>query len=452
MRFLLLLTLFSFYSCASTQTGRQRGVYLSARYDLDLSPTRCANTNKAETWAVIMGINQYQDTGIPDLSGAAQDAWNFYHYLTHQYGAQVDPRRVKLLINERATKANIDEALGEFLTKACPKDQVIIYFAGHGAPEPDRPDDAFLLTHDSRLDKLVSTALSMNQLPQFLSWRANSAGQLLFIVDACHSGAILFPGSRGFAPVGDKLRAVEELRARSLLSSLSTISKKQAGWGVISSSAPDQLSGEGGSDCKMGEYNYQGGIFTCSLLKAINEGSDQDGDGQLSYDELFDSVSTQLSQLRGSAQVPQRSGNLNGQKTIFTTPKFPIPIPPIAERYIKDFSQKPYRPWLWGTLAATAVSSSLALYFQSSANQQTSELNHFLDNNIGDKTKNTYEAQRLTRDQSVTQSKWSYLSAGIFGLAVGGLATLEWQARPAPVNEAYAQKPQFYVGNSEKQP
>ena len=395
------------------------------------------------------GINNYQDNGIPDLTGAAQDAWNFYHYLTHKLGGQVDPRRVKLLINERATKANIDEALGEFLTKACPKDQVIIYFAGHGAPEPDRPEDAFLLTHDSKLSRLVSTALSMNQLPQFLTWRANSAGQLVFIVDACHSGAILF-GSRGFAPTGEKLRNIEQLRAKSLLSSISNISKTQAGWGVISSSAPDQLSGEGSRDCKIGEHQYSGGIFTCSLLKALNDASDQNDDGKLSYDEIFESVSEQLSNLRGSTQIPQRSGNLSGQSSLFQAPKFPIPIPPIAERYVKDYTRKPYRPWLWGTLAATTLSSTLALYFQSSANQQTSDLNSFLDNNIGDKTKNAYEAQVLTRDQSLSQSKWSYLSAGLFGLAVGGFALLDWQTRPPQVIEAYQKVPQFYIGVKEQ--
>ena len=329
---------------------------------------------------------------------------------------------------------------------------MIIYFAGHGAPEPDRPDDAFLLTHDSQLNKLVSTALSMNQLPQFLTWRANSAGQLLFIVDACHSGAIIFPGSRGFAPVGNKLRAIEQLRAKSLLSSISTVSKTQTGWGVISSSAPDQVSGEGGSDCKIGDHRYVGGVFTCSLLKAINDRSDEDGDGKLSYDELFESISSQLSHLRGSAQIPQRSGNLSGQKLIFQTPKFPIPIPPIAERYTKDYSKKPYRPWLWGTLTATALSTSLALYFQNSANKQTSELNLFLDDNIGNKTKNAYEAKSLAKDQLVSQSKWSYLSAGLLGLTMGGIAFLDWQTRPPPTFEAYQKTPSFYVGSLKESP
>ena len=452
MRIFLFILFFSLCSCSSNQKVQQRGVYLSARYELDPSPNRCTQNTQSETWAVVIGINNYLDNGIPDLTGAAQDAWNFYHYLTHKYGGSVDPRRVKLLINERANKANIDESLGEFLTKACPKDQVIIYFAGHGAPEPDRPDDAFLLTHDSQLNKLVSTALSMNQLPQFLTWRANSAGRLLFIVDACHSGAILFPGSRGFAPVGNKLRAIEQLRAKSLLSSIATVSKNQTGWGVISSSAPDQVSGEGGGDCKIGDHRYVGGVFTCSLLKAINDHSDENGDGKLSYDELFESISSNLSYLRGSAQVPQRSGNLSGQTSIFQTPKFPIPIPPIAERYIKDYSKKPYRPWLWSTLAITTLGTGLALYFQKSANQQTLELNQFLDDNIGTKTKNAYETQSLRKDRWISQSKWSYFSAGLLGITTAGIAFLDWQSRPPPTFEAYQKTPSFYVGTLKETP
>ena len=91
MRIFLFILFFSLCSCSSSQKIQQRGVYLSARYELDTSPNRCINTTQSETWAVVIGINNYLDNGIPDLTGAAQDAWNFYHYLTHKYGGLVDP-------------------------------------------------------------------------------------------------------------------------------------------------------------------------------------------------------------------------------------------------------------------------------------------------------------------------------------------------------------------------
>lgn len=433
-------------SACTTQHRGQRGVYLTPNANIQLGTQKCKTDDSKNTWAVIIGVNDYRDPGIPDLTGAAQDAWSFYHYLTHSRGAQVHPLRAKLLINEGATKANIEEALGEFLTQACPKDQVIIYFAGHGAPEPDRPDDAFLLTHDTRLSKLVSTALSMHQLPQFLTWRANSAGKLILLVDACHSGSLQFPGSRGFTQVSDQVNNVEKIRVKALLKSLSTVSNTQSGWGVISSSAADQLSGEGGRDCHVGEHTYSGGTFTCALLNAIHHSNDKDQNGELSYDELYWAVSQHLTDLRGATQTPQRSGNLSGSEIVFVAPTHPVPIPPLASRYYRNYSKRPYRPWIWSTLVATGLSTGLALYFQASANEDTVNLNQFLENDLGEKTLTSYDANIRLRNERVAQSKWSYISAALMGLSLTTLSTLEWRNRPPPVEEAYQSPPKFYVG------
>ena len=449
--FIFILSICSYILCCtpSNQLG-QRGIYLAPNTEIKLGNNICDVQGMKNTWAVVIGVNQYRDPGIPDLKGAAQDAWSFYHYLTHKDGAQIHPARTKLLINEKATKANIEEALGEFLTQACPQDQVIIYFAGHGAPEPDRPDDAFLLTHDTRLSRLVSTALSMQQLPQFLTWRTNSAGKLIFLVDACHSGSIQFPGSRGFTQVSTQERNIEQLRAKSLLKSLSTVSNSQSGWGVISSSAADQLSAEGGRDCQVGEHTYSGGTFTCALLNAIHHSNDKDQDGELSYDELYWAVSHHLTELRGVKQTPQRSGNMSGKEVIFIAPTHPVPIPPLARRYYKDYSARPYRPWIWTSLAAASVSTGLAVYFQSSSNQSTTQLNNFLEDDIGEKTTAVYDSINQDRLAFQNQSKWSYIGAALLGVSLATLGILEWKTRPPPLEEAYGRPPQFYIGSQRK--
>lgn len=446
---LFILIIFPFvYACTSGVTRIQRGVYIAPQQEVMIGATLCDKEKSPETWSVVIGINKYQDPGIPDLTGAAQDAWNFYHYLTHRDGAKVHPRRTKLLINEYATKVNIDEALGEFLTQACPKDRVIIYFAGHGAPEPDRPEDAFLLVHDTSLSRLVSTALSMNQLPQFLSWRANTAGKLLFFVDACHSGVIQFPGSRGITAVDFNSKDVERLRAHSLLNSLSKVSERQKGWGVISSSASDQLSGEGSGECKVGDQSYDGGLFTCALLNAIHPKYDQNRDGELSYNEIYDSVASYLTAMRGELQTPQRSGNLDDNELIFQSPIRPVPIPPLAERYVKDFSARPYRPWIYSTIAASTLSLGVGLYYQAQANDQSDKLNGYLGDQLMVKSSEGYQAGIQERASLINQSKWSFVGAALLGVALSTLSTLEFKSGPAPVSEVYKAPPEFFVGGS----
>ena len=90
---------------------------------------------------MVIGINEYQDEGIPDLDGAVNDAWAFYHYIASPAGGSIPPMRMRLLLNEEATREAVAGALGKFLANACPQDQVIIYFAGHGMPEPERPEE-----------------------------------------------------------------------------------------------------------------------------------------------------------------------------------------------------------------------------------------------------------------------------------------------------------------------
>ena len=136
-----------------------------ARYVTQAPPAssiqRCVATAPSRPWAVVIGVNAYQDPRIPDLEGAVLDAWNVYHYLISPLGGKIDQRHARLLLNEEATKENVEEALGQFLRGSCPQDLITIYFAGHGAPEPDDPDEPFLLLHNTRLDAMVSTAIAI---------------------------------------------------------------------------------------------------------------------------------------------------------------------------------------------------------------------------------------------------------------------------------------------------
>lgn len=441
----------SIYGCGARNKKVNRGIYIVPREDVEIGTGICREGSEGVSWAVIVGVNHYQDSGIPTLSGAAQDAWNMYHYLTHADGGGVHPRRTLLLLNHEATKAAVEEALGSFLAKACPQDRLIVYFAGHGAPEPDKPDNAFLLVHDTRLGELVSTGISMTLLPTFLQWRNADTGRLLLLVDACHAGALRFPNRRGFSQTSSQGEDEALRRASAVTRSLTQSVSSQTGWGVIAAAAPDQQASEGDEGCMLGGKRYQGGVFTCALLNAIG-GTVQASARSISYDGLFNHLSDTMLTLRGTAQLPQRSGTLEGRAELFRSPARPIPIPPFPERYLREDTSA-LRPWIWGTLSTALLSSGLGLYFQREANATTSELNHFLDRDTAEtQSRALYEQKSVERSSDIKRAQGAFLTAGLTGLTALTLALIEVSQQPPPPSHSYELPPSFYVGTPASTP
>ena len=88
-------------------------------------------------WAVVIGISDYAQGGksFRDLQFAHRDAMRFYDFLVGPRG-RFASEHVLRLINADATATNVRHALFEFLAKADQDDLVLIYFSGHGVPQP----------------------------------------------------------------------------------------------------------------------------------------------------------------------------------------------------------------------------------------------------------------------------------------------------------------------------
>src|SRR5262249_30446500 len=148
-----------------------------------------------DRWAVVIGIGNYEHPGIPRLKYSVPDAEAVYRTLIGPAGLKKDN---VLLLTDRTdrkpTLKNIKYALGTFLSRVAKKDDtVLIFFAGHGAPETDprgleRDGLAkYLIPSDADPDDLFSTALPMDDL-QAIFGRIESERVVAFI-DACYSGA-----------------------------------------------------------------------------------------------------------------------------------------------------------------------------------------------------------------------------------------------------------------------
>lgn len=98
--------------------------------------------------AVIIGVSDYKT--VQSLQYAHSDALSFYYFLRSPAGGEIDSSNILLLLNEKATAAQIFGALDWLLAVTQEGDQVIFYFSGHGDLETKTiRQNGFLLAHDS---------------------------------------------------------------------------------------------------------------------------------------------------------------------------------------------------------------------------------------------------------------------------------------------------------------
>ncbi|MBI3825965.1 MAG: SUMF1/EgtB/PvdO family nonheme iron enzyme [Candidatus Rokubacteria bacterium] len=252
----------------------------------------------AESWAVIIGINDYQNAKVPKLRYAVNDARAVEAALLAQ-GFRRD--RIVTLLDARATKKTIEEVLGDDLrSKVGADDRVLIFFAGHG--KTDRrvsgEEEGYLIPADGDPGKLFSTAISMADLGR-LSDRI-PAKHILYIMDACYSGY----GISNRA-IGDDL--------------LEEMVKKKAIQIITAGRQEDQAQERDGH-----------GVFTSVLLRGLS-GAAFGAKGWVSLSELGVWVTDKVYAESDRRQVPQ-FGNLKGDgQFVFTkaaTKVAAVPPPP----------------------------------------------------------------------------------------------------------------------------
>jgi hypothetical protein len=89
--------------------------------------------------AVLVGIDEYERDDVPSLSGCVNDV-ALVRSLLKQY-FQVPNEDLRVLVNGRATKANIMERIAATIARAEPGDVIVFYFSGHGSQIRDRNGD-----------------------------------------------------------------------------------------------------------------------------------------------------------------------------------------------------------------------------------------------------------------------------------------------------------------------
>jgi WD40 repeat protein/uncharacterized caspase-like protein len=250
--------------------------------------TRIAGSGP-QSWAVVVGVSEYKNAGIPSLKYADKDAEALANFLRRPEGGGYDSDHLHVLLNKDATLANVRDNLINFLNQAIDMDLVVIYFAGHGAPEPARPQNMYLLTYDSDPNSLGTSAFPMWDIQTVLA-RYISAKRVVVFTDACHSGGI----SVNFATRG--LGSSEPNLVNQYLADLS---KTKEGIVVFTASAAGEVSQEFPD---MGH-----GAFTYYMLEGLEGKADYNNDYTVTINELMQYVEEQVKRKTHGAQNPTRS-------------------------------------------------------------------------------------------------------------------------------------------------
>jgi uncharacterized caspase-like protein len=139
------------------------------------------------SWALVIGINDYQSPKVRKLNYAVKDAQAVAEVLPSVGFA---PSRIRVLLNAEATKARIESVLYRDFTTMGEQDRLFVYFAGHGETAPlKRGEEGYLLPVDADPDALPLTAIPMEDIKR-IGQRVH-ARHVLFAVDACFSGFAL---------------------------------------------------------------------------------------------------------------------------------------------------------------------------------------------------------------------------------------------------------------------
>jgi uncharacterized caspase-like protein len=277
------------------------------RRSFSLAPTPAAQTYaqpdqawagdtrfKGRRWAVVVGVSQYHDARINPLRFADADAKSFYDFLRSDRAGLggFKEENVKLLLNDQATYRSIRSALFTFLKAATEDDVVVIYFAGHGMADPERPDHLYLLLNDTDMDDIAGSAFPMKDVSDAV--RNLYARNVVVLTDACHSAGV---GDQIHGPRGTGVRATGETNQINQ-AFLESVQASNGGSVIFTASGANQYSQE---DAKWGGGH---GVFTHFLLDGLKGAADEDADRIVTLGEMMEYTRDRVRRETRNAQIP----------------------------------------------------------------------------------------------------------------------------------------------------
>jgi Tfp pilus assembly protein PilN len=232
--------------------------------------TSGAPTPGVDYWAVIVGVADYP--GIAnDLQYTDDDANDIRDTLLASNNWEAS--HITMLIDEAATKSNIQDAIADMGNKTDADDVVFFFFSGHGTiiadtiplDEADYLDEAICQYDFETLGEITDDELAV--------WLADMpANPVLVAIDTCYSGGMIKTGE-----MQDK--------------ALTRAGVPQEGDG-FAKDLDDVIDGVILTACDDDEPSYenpllQNGVFTYYFVEGLNGPADANSDDEISMEEAF---------------------------------------------------------------------------------------------------------------------------------------------------------------------
>jgi hypothetical protein len=155
---------------------------LVVHYRSEPSPLTSPLNITGKYYALLIGINEYQDPQLNNLNYPVRDAETLYHVMVSDY--LFDDENIVLLKN--AKRADISIAMDNLAKQITPEDNLLIFYAGHGWWD-QKADIGYWLPADAKIS--YKTEWFRNSTLCDYIREINSKHTLL-ITDACFGGSI----------------------------------------------------------------------------------------------------------------------------------------------------------------------------------------------------------------------------------------------------------------------
>ena len=272
-------------------------------------------SGEAKLWLLLVGVNDYQDMGLPSLRYPALDCQGLEESLIK--ATEGFPNKEIVVHHDFAAKTpqlkNIRESLKKIVLYSRPNDSIMLYFSGHGMLDPTT-QEAVLCFSDTNQNNLLNTGLPMQELVEMLS--KSPAKQQLLCLDTCHSGDMALLGSGGSrdaeTPVSNS--------TPQLMSVLRQRASQSKGFCALLSCDRGQKSWE------FPELGH--GVFTYYLMQGLS-GEAADNSGFIDADGLYKYVYRQtvqyIDKLNHQVRLINQQKLARGDSKLY--PEYPLQTP-----------------------------------------------------------------------------------------------------------------------------
>ena len=254
--------------------------------------------------ALIIASDEYTDPGLRRLRAPASDARALAAVLRDPAIGGFD---VRTLLNEPAYVVNL--AVEEFFADRQPGDLLLMHFSGHGIKDQD--GELYFAAPNTVLGRLGATAVAAEFVNRRMS-RSRSR-RVVLLLDCCYAGAF----ERGLvARSGTELGIEQQFGGR--------------GRAVITASSAMEYAFEAGE--LTDHRDVPPSVFTSALVQGLATGdADQDQDGLVGLDELYDYVYGQVRAVTPSQTPGKWTFGMEGELHIARRVRpvtTPAPLPP----------------------------------------------------------------------------------------------------------------------------